>query len=62
MEPVRIGKYTVFQQIGRGSMSDVFRAFDATLNRYVALKTISQSKGLDESVRRRFYREAQSAA
>ncbi len=62
MEPVSLGKYTVYQRIGRGSMSDVFRAFDTTLNRYVALKTISQSKGLDESVRRRFYREAQSAA
>ena len=62
MEPVSLGKYTVYQRIGRGSMSDVFRAYDATLNRYVALKTISQSKGLDESVRRRFYREAQSAA
>ena len=29
MEPTRIGKYTTHERIGRGSLSDVFKAFDA---------------------------------
>lgn len=62
MDTTQIGKYTTFERIGRGSMSDVFKAFDPTLNRFVALKTISRTIGLTEEVRKRFYREAQSAA
>jgi serine/threonine protein kinase len=62
MEPARIGKYTTHERIGRGSLSDVFKAFDANLNRYVALKTISRGLLLNEDVRKRFYREAQAAA
>jgi serine/threonine protein kinase len=43
-------------------MSDVFKAFDPALNRFVALKTISRTYGLTDEVRKRFYREAQAAA
>src|SRR5436190_19967609 len=42
-------------------MGEVFRARDFALNRDVALKTISGDKA-DDTLQRRFEREAQSAA
>jgi len=43
-------------------MGEVYRAHDPKLNREVALKTISGELGGDEMLRKRFRREAQSAA
>ena len=62
MKPTRIGKYTAFEKIGRGSTSEVYKAYDPILNRFVAIKTIAQGAGINEEIRARFYREAQSAA
>jgi serine/threonine-protein kinase len=62
MRPEKIGKYSIIEKIGRGLTSEVFKAHDSTLNRYVALKTISQRLDAKEEVRKRFYREAQAAA
>jgi serine/threonine-protein kinase len=62
MRPEKIGKYSIIEKIGRGLTSEVFKAHDSTLNRFVALKTISQRLDAKEEVRKRFYREAQSAA
>jgi eukaryotic-like serine/threonine-protein kinase len=57
-----IGKYRVVSKIGQGAMGQVFKAHDPVLNRYVAIKTMSVVLGTDEELRRRFQREAQSAA
>jgi serine/threonine protein kinase len=62
METTLIGKYTTIKQIGRGTMSDVFKAFDPTQDLFVALKTIPLGPGLTEEVRSRLNRETQSAA
>jgi tRNA A-37 threonylcarbamoyl transferase component Bud32 len=62
MERGQIGKYKLVEKIGQGAMGEVFRALDPVLNRPVAIKTISASMGLDETLRKRFHREAQSAA
>ncbi len=62
MKPTRIGKYTAFEKIGRGSTSEVYKAYDPILNRFVAIKTIIQGADINEELRARFYREAQSAA
>ena len=43
-------------------MGEVFKAHDPLLNRMVAVKTISSSLGTESELRRRFLREAQSAA
>ena len=43
-------------------MGEVFRAHDDVLNRPVAIKTISADLGSDDTLRKRFEREAQSAA
>ncbi len=62
MHPQRIGKYEVVGKIGQGAMGEVFRAHDPVLNRDVAIKRISAGLDTDEMVRKRFQREAQSAA
>ena len=58
----RIGKYRVVGKIGQGAMGEVYKAHDPLLNRYVALKTIAPTLAADGDFRRRFLREAQSAA
>jgi serine/threonine protein kinase len=58
----RIGRYQIVDKIGQGGTSHVYKGFDATLNRYVAVKTISADAADDPTLRKRFEREAQSAA
>src|SRR5439155_22624284 len=62
MEQHAIGKYRLISRIGQGAMGEVFKAHDPSLNRLVAVKTISSSLGTETELRRRFLREAQSAA
>jgi len=62
MEQNAIGKYRLVTRIGQGAMGEVFKAHDPSLNRMVAVKTISSSLGTETELRRRFLREAQSAA
>jgi serine/threonine protein kinase len=61
MQLDQIGKYKIVGKIGQGAMGEVFKAHDAVLNRMVAIKTISADLGADETLRKRFQREAQSA-
>jgi len=58
----RIGKYRVVGKIGKGAMGEVYKAHDPLLNRYVALKTIAPALAADPEFKKRFQREAQSAA
>ncbi len=62
MQLEQIGKYRVLAKIGQGSMGEVYKGLDPFLNRFVAIKTITNSLGADEEIRKRFLREAQSAA
>ncbi len=57
-----VGKYRVVERIGKGAMGEVYKAHDPLLNRYVALKTIAPALVADPEFRKRFVREAQSAA
>ena len=57
-----IGKYRVVGTIGKGAMGEVYKAQDPLLNRFVAIKTIAPALAADPDFRRRFQREAQSAA
>ena len=57
-----IGIYRVERQIGRGGMGEVFLAWDARLERRVAIKRIRQDAGLSSEQRERFRREARLAA
>ena len=58
----KIGKYNITAKIGQGAMGEVFKAHDPILNRFVAIKTMSAAIGADDELRKRFLREAQSAA
>jgi len=57
-----VGKYKVLGKIGQGSMGVVYKAQDPVLKRYVAIKTVSEGLVADSEARKRFLREAQSAA
>lgn len=58
----RIGTYEVIGVIGRGGMGVVFKAFDAALNRFVAIKMLLPHLAVSGAARKRFAREGQAAA
>jgi len=58
----RIGSYEVLGVLGRGGMGVVFKAFDAPLNRFVAIKMLLPHLAASGAARKRFAREAQAVA
>ena len=65
--PLRIGKYVVQGELGRGGMGVVYQALDPLIERRVAIKTVSKhllaTQGTQdaEAMMQRFKREAQAA-
>jgi serine/threonine protein kinase len=57
-----LGKYTLVEKLGVGSMGTVYRAKDTVLGREVALKTIRTNAEAGTELRERFYREAKTCA
>lgn len=58
----RLGRFEVLSVLGWGGMGTVYRAFDPTLNRVVAVKVLAPHLAHRPVARRRFIREAQAAA
>ena len=58
----RIGHYEVLQVLGKGGFGIVFRAFDETLQRVVAIKVLAPQIAATSPARKRFLREARSSA
>jgi len=58
----RLGHYEILEVIGRGGMGIVLRAFDEKLHRVVAIKVMSPELAATSPPRKRFLREARSAA
>jgi eukaryotic-like serine/threonine-protein kinase len=56
------GRYRLDAQIGTGGMSTVYRAFDTTLERTVAIKLMHREMSSDSAQLERFRREARSVA
>src|SRR5512132_2487750 len=55
-------RYQLLERLGRGGMSDVFRARDLMLERYVAIKVLGEQYSNDESFQKRLRQEARAAA
>jgi serine/threonine-protein kinase len=59
---VQVGPYQVVEQIGRGGMATVFKAYQPALERMVALKVLPDVLAEDPQFRERFRREAVAIA
>jgi len=57
-----VGHYLIIEKIGAGGMGEVYLAQDTELDRKVALKFLPPHLCQDEDCRKRFKREAQTAA
>ncbi len=57
-----LGQYQIMEELGRGGMAVVYKAFQPSLNRYVAVKVLPQQYAFDQSFVERFVREARGAA
>ena len=61
--PIRLpDRYRVVRHIANGGMASVWEAHDELLDRRVAVKVLAAHLGEDESARKRFAREARTAA
>ncbi len=57
----KIGKYEIREQLGRGGMGAVYRAYDPVMEREVAVKIILDLALDVPEIKERFYREARTA-
>src|SRR5690349_1964683 len=57
-----IGRYQIVEHLGRGGMAEVFKAYQASLDRYVALKLMHTFLAEDSEFFGRFEREAKNIA
>ncbi len=57
-----VGPYRIIEPVGRGGMASVFKAYEASLDRYVALKVLPPEFLHDPTFAERFRREAQTVA
>ncbi|MFC1959397.1 protein kinase [Chloroflexota bacterium] len=57
-----VGRYRITSQLGQGGMATVYEAYDANLDRYVAIKVMHQAFKEDPTFLARFQREAQIIA
>ncbi len=62
LEGQTLGKYRVLDQLGRGGMAQVYRAYHPQLDRYVAIKVLRSDLVEEEEFLARFRREARAVA
>lgn len=61
-QPATIGRYQIRQKLGSGGFATVYRAYDPTLEREVALKVLHPHLASDPTIRERFIREGRALA
>ena len=57
-----LGQYRIVDKLGAGGMADVYKAYQPSLARHVAIKILPPVLSRDECFRARFERQAKSAA
>src|SRR5437016_9195457 len=57
----RLGRYEIRAKIGEGGMGEVYRAYDTTMHREVAIKVLPAALSADKDRLARFEQEAQTA-
>ena len=57
-----LGPYRLISQIGAGGMATVYKAYQPSMDRYVAIKVLPPYLSQDEQFARRFQREAKAVA
>ncbi len=62
LEGQTLGKYRVLEPLGQGGMAQVYRAYHASLDRYVAIKVLRSDLMEEQEFLARFSREARSVA
>jgi serine/threonine protein kinase len=62
LEGQTLGKYRLLEPLGRGGMAQVYRAYHAQLDRYVAVKVLRSDLVEEAEFLGRFQREARSVA
>src|SRR5258708_38316053 len=58
----QLGDFRIIREVGKGGMGIVYEAEQVSLGRHVALKVLPKSMLIDARAKRRFEREAKSAA
>jgi serine/threonine protein kinase len=58
----KYGHYKVHSELGRGGMAVVYKCWEESLNRFVAIKVLSEHLAHDQEIKERFLREAKSMA
>jgi serine/threonine protein kinase len=54
------GRYKVVQEVGKGAMGIVYKAFDPQIDREVALKILRKDRLTDDEFAQRFFKEAKA--
>src|SRR5437016_2055079 len=57
-----LGRYRILERIGRGGMAEVYKGYQQSLDRYVAVKVLHPFLLDEEGTRERFQREARAVA
>ena len=60
--PARFANFILLEQLGKGGMGSVYKAYDETLGRTIALKVMQQSIGQDRAFVEQFLQEARALA
>jgi serine/threonine protein kinase len=57
-----LGRYQIIEHLGRGGMAEVYKAYQPSLDRYVAIKVMHSFLASDKGFLERFEREAKAIA